>query len=158
MIAEEFLTLLVADAASATPQKTPQQDNGSPCVFVGQGQSKLWVRLQIFLKDDSNLEIVSYESASRTSESITSILDGMLNRATFAVLVLTAEDETYAGSTRARQNAVHELGLFQGRLGFKKVVLLMQDGVEQFSNIAGIIHTVQRGTYRADLLRADTSA
>jgi predicted nucleotide-binding protein len=42
------------------------------------------------------------------------------------------------GQLRARQNVIHEAGLFQGRVGFKKVILLMQDNVEGFSNVAGL--------------------
>jgi predicted nucleotide-binding protein len=52
--------------------------------------------------------------------------------------VLTAEDETVEGLKRARQNVVHEAGLFQGRLGFKKAVVLRQVGLEDFSNVAGL--------------------
>jgi predicted nucleotide-binding protein len=47
--------------------------------------------------------------------------------------VLTAEDETHEGRLRARQNVVHEAGLFQGKLGFTKVALILQNGVEDFS-------------------------
>ena len=65
-------------------------------------------------------------------------MEGMLTDATFAVLILTAEDETAEGSHRARQNVVHEAGLFQGRLGFQRVVMLVQNGLEQFSNVAGL--------------------
>ena len=35
---------------------------------------------------------------------------------------------------RARQNVLHEAGLFQGRLGFARAILLPQDGVEAFSD------------------------
>jgi len=81
---------------------------------------------------------VAYESESRAGDSIVPILEGMLNQATFAVLILTAEDETADGGKRARQNVIHEAGLFQGRLGFKKAILLRQDGLEDFSNVAGL--------------------
>jgi predicted nucleotide-binding protein len=33
---------------------------------------------------------------------------------------------------------VHEIGLFQGRLGFNRAIVLLEDGVEEFSNIHGI--------------------
>jgi predicted nucleotide-binding protein len=57
---------------------------------------------------------------------------------TFAVLVMTAEDETAGGEVRARQNVVHEIGLFQGKLGFNRAVVLVEEGVEVFSNLQGI--------------------
>lgn len=66
------------------------------------------------------------------------MLESLLDKATFAVLVLTADDETPEGGRRARQNVVHEAGLFQGRLGFNRALLLMQLGVDGFSNVDGL--------------------
>ena len=90
------------------------------------------------LEDDLRLATVTYESEARTGHSIVLVLEKILDQATFAVLVFTAEAETEEGRERARQNVVHEAGLFQGRLGFSKAVLLVQDGVEAFTNIAGL--------------------
>lgn len=110
----------------------------SHCVFIGHGRSKLWARLQVFLKDELKLETVCYESEPRVGESIVPILEKMLTQATFAVFVLTAEDQMEEGQARARQNVIHEAGLFQGRLGFDKALLLVQKGLESFSNIDGL--------------------
>jgi predicted nucleotide-binding protein len=52
---------------------------------------------------------------------------------------MTAEDDTAQGSRRARQNVVHEAGLFQGRLGFEKVIILQQREIEEFSDLAGLL-------------------
>ena len=35
-------------------------------------------------------------------------------------------------------NVVHEAGLFQGRLGFTKAIILLEDGCQGFSNIEGL--------------------
>lgn len=111
---------------------------GGGQIFIGHGRSKLWARVQVFLKDDLNLKPLTYEDESRTSESIINILNDFLNKSSFAILIMTAEDETAEGKTRARQNVIHEAGLFQGRLGFDKVIILKQEGLEEFSNIAGL--------------------
>jgi predicted nucleotide-binding protein len=110
----------------------------TPCVFVGHGRSTVWARLKIFLQDELGLQVIYYESESRAGESIIPILEKMLSQATFAILVLTAEDETAAGEKRARQNVIHEAGLFQGRLGFRKAILLRQEGLEDFTNVDGL--------------------
>ncbi|HKR93789.1 MAG TPA: TIR domain-containing protein, partial [Candidatus Angelobacter sp.] len=47
-------------------------------------------------------------------------------------------DETLDHRVLARQNVVHEAGLFQGRLGFPRAIVMLEEGVEEFSNIAGI--------------------
>jgi predicted nucleotide-binding protein len=110
----------------------------APCVFIGHGRSSLWARVQTFLENDLRLKTISYESGSRAGESIVPVLESMLQKATFAVLVMTAEDQGPDGSKRARQNVVHEAGLFQGQLGFNRAILLQQNGVEDFSNVAGL--------------------
>jgi predicted nucleotide-binding protein len=96
--------------------------------------------VQIFLEQELGLKVVTFESETRVGESIVPVLETMLAQAGFAVLVLTAEDETADGARRARQNVVHEAGLFQGRLGFRRAVLLVQDGLEEFTNVAGLQH------------------
>lgn len=42
------------------------------------------------------------------------------------------------GVKTARANVIHEVGLFQGRLGFEKAIVLLEQGCEEFSNIVGI--------------------
>jgi len=118
--------------------KSVSKSEGQGYIFIGHGRSKLWARVQIYLRDDLHLKTIAFEDESRTGETIINILEGFLNKASFAVLIMTAEDETNNGQTRARQNVIHEAGLFQGRLGFDKVIILRQDGVEEFSNIAGL--------------------
>jgi predicted nucleotide-binding protein len=49
----------------------------------------------------------------------------MLDAAAFAFLVMTAEDVRGDGKLQARLNVIHEAGLFQGRLGFRKAIILL---------------------------------
>jgi predicted nucleotide-binding protein len=127
--------MLVSRLRSTSESLPPPK---SPCVFIGHGRSKLWGRLQLFLQDELGLQTVTYEKEARAGLSIVQILERMLRQATFAVLVLTGEDETAEGGKRARQNVIHEAGLFQGVLGFQRAVMLVQKGAEEFSNVAGL--------------------
>jgi hypothetical protein len=111
-----------------------------PCAFIGHGRSRLWALVKTYLEDELQLPTVGYETKSRTGESIVPVLEELLDQATFAILILTAEDETRDATRRARQNVVHEAGLFQGRLGFRRAVLLVQQGVETFTNVDGLQH------------------
>jgi len=133
---KEFRQLFPSTRKAA--EHSSKNEAHSPCVFIGHGRSKLWARLKTFLEDELNLATTAYESRSRVGEQIVDVLNEMLNKADFAILILTAEDETKEGKARARQNVVHEVGLFQGRLGFKRVVMLRQDGLEDFTNVHGI--------------------
>lgn len=62
----------------------------------------------------------------------------MLDSACFAFLVMTAEDEHADGTMQARANVIHEVGLFQGRLGFERAIVLLEEGCSEFSNIVGL--------------------
>ena len=43
-----------------------------------------------------------------------------------------------ASEIQVGPDVVHEVGLFQSRLGFNRAVLLKQEGLEDFTNIAGL--------------------
>jgi predicted nucleotide-binding protein len=62
----------------------------------------------------------------------------MLDQAAFAFLVMTAEDEHADTSLHARENVIHEVGLFQGRLGKRKAIILLEEGCSEFSNVIGL--------------------
>ena len=62
----------------------------------------------------------------------------MLSQAGFAFLIMTAEEERDDGTVHARMNVVHEVGLFQGRLGIRKAIVLLEQGCSEFSNITGL--------------------
>jgi len=111
-----------------------------PCVFIGHGRANAWRRVEAFVKEELRLDCIAFESEPRAGLTITEVLEDMRQKATFAILVMTAEDATLEGGTRARQNVIHEAGLFQGALGFRRAVLLVENGVEEFSNAAGVTH------------------
>ena len=107
-------------------------------IFIGHGQSKEWKELKDFIQD--RLQLPWDEFNRKPIAGITNIarLSEMLDSAAFAFLVMTAEDEQADGSLQARMNVIHEAGLFQGRLGFNRAIVLLEEGCEEFSNIQGL--------------------
>jgi len=107
-------------------------------VFIGHGRSSMWRELKDFVGDRLSLP---YDEFNRVPVAgITNIarLSEMLDAAAIALLVMTAEDEMADGGLQARMNVVHEAGLFQGRLGFSRAIVLLEDGCAEFSNIQGL--------------------
>ena len=107
-------------------------------VFIGHGRSSAWKDLKDFIQDRLRL---SWDEFNRVPVAgITNIerLSQMLDNAAIAFLVMTAEDEHSDGTTHARENVVHEAGLFQGKLGFSKAIILLEESCEEFSNIQGL--------------------
>ena len=107
-------------------------------IFIGHGGSPIWRDLKDHLQDQHGYHVIAYEIGARAGHAIRDILEEMLDESSFALLVLSGEDKSPHGKLRARQNVVHELGLFQGRLGFSRATILLENGTEEFSNISGI--------------------
>jgi predicted nucleotide-binding protein len=107
-------------------------------IFIGHGQNPSWRELKDHLQDKQRLAVEAYETDARAGGSISDVLGLMMRRATFAVLVLTGEVLDVDGKLHARDNVIHELGLFQGRLGFNRAIPLVEDGVAEFSNLHGV--------------------
>jgi len=61
----------------------------------------------------------------------------MARNSTVAILVLTAADQMVDGRYRGRQNVVHEIGFFQGTLGWENAIVVVEEGVELFTNLDG---------------------
>ncbi len=114
----------------------PESDR--PVVFIGHGRSPQWKELKDHLREQHGYPVEAYEIGARAGHAIRDILEEMLEKSSFAILVMTAEDRVRKAHMRARQNVVHELGLFQGRLGFSRAIILLERGVEGFSNMQGI--------------------
>lgn len=109
-------------------------------VFIGHGRSPVWRELKDFLQDRLHLPWDEFNRESVAGIATTERLDHLLNISTFAFLVMTAEDEHTDQTRHARQNVIHEVGLFQGKLGTRKAIILLEDGCQQFSNIHGLTH------------------
>jgi len=107
-------------------------------VFIGHGQSHVWRDLKDFVQDRLKLPWDEFNRVPVAGITNIARLSEMLDAAAVAFLVMTAEDEMADGAIQARMNVVHEAGLFQGRLGFTKAIVLLEDGCQEFSNIQGL--------------------
>lgn len=107
-------------------------------VFIGHGRSAAWRDLKDFLSDRLGLKWDEFNRESPAGMATKERLEEMLDSASFAFLIMTGEDEHADQSMHARENVIHEIGLFQGKLGFRKAIVLLEDGCKEFSNIIGL--------------------
>jgi predicted nucleotide-binding protein len=143
--AEEFLKLAqrvlrpleTAQAVQDIP-RTPQGAVTGKKIFIGHGRSLVWLLLKDFLSNRLNLQCDEFNEQSVAGKATVARLNQMLDDAQFAFLVMTAEDRHANDTAHARENVIHEAGLFQGRLGFERAIILLEQGCAEFSNIHGL--------------------
>ncbi len=126
------------------PPKEEKPPPPKPRIFIGHGNSNQWRDLKDHLHDKHGYDVEAYEVGARAGHAIRDILEDMLSKSSFAILIMTGEDKDEHGKLRARQNVIHELGLFQGKLGFTRSIILLEEETEEFSNIHGI-HQIRYG-------------
>lgn len=107
-------------------------------VFIGHGRSLQWRVLKDFLQDTLGLEWEEFNRIPVAGRSTKERLEQMLDSSSMALLICTAEDEREPGEFHARENVIHEVGLFQGRLSFEKAIVMLEEGCTEFSNIDGL--------------------
>ncbi|MCI4031467.1 TIR domain-containing protein [Dickeya dianthicola] len=107
-------------------------------IFIGHGRSHMWRELKDFVQEKLRLPYDEFNRVPVAGVTNITRLAQMLDQACMAFLIMTAEDELMDGNKQARMNVIHEVGLFQGRLGFERAIVLLEDGCEEFTNINGL--------------------
>ena len=107
-------------------------------IFIGHGRSIVWRDLKDFVQERLRLPYDEFNRVPVAGITNISRLSEMLDAAACAFVIMTGEDEQADGKVQARMNVIHEVGLFQGRLGFTKAIVLLEEGCEEFSNIQGL--------------------
>ena len=112
--------------------------NNQTRVFIGHGHSHVWRELKDFIEDTLKLPTEEFNRISSAGYSTKERLKEMLEVSCMAFLIMTGEDEQADGSFSARDNVIHEEGLFQGKIGFERAIILLEKGCQEFSNIEGL--------------------
>ena len=107
-------------------------------IFIGHGKNSLWEKLRDFLERTLDLNWDEFNRVSPIGLTTQERLSEMMEHASMAFLVLTGDDEDAEGRRHARENVIHEVGLFQAELGPKRAIVLIEEGCEEFSNIKGL--------------------
>jgi predicted nucleotide-binding protein len=123
------------------PEKEAPSQQGaiSGRVFIGHGHSAVWRDIKDFLVDRLGLTYEEFNREPPAGKSNKERLQEMLATSSFALIIMTGEDEAKDGKPRARENVVHEAGLFQAKLGFDRAIIVLEEGCEPFSNIDGLV-------------------
>ena len=122
-------------------QQTTNNDtvsNENKKIFIGHGHSLVWRELKDFIVETLGLEYEEFNRVSPAGKTNKERLKEMLEVCGMAFLIMTGEDEQADGTLRARENVIHEAGLFQGKVDFERAIILLEEGCQKFSNIEGL--------------------
>ena len=111
---------------------------GAVKVFIGHGRSAEWLKLRIFLSQTLNLQCDEFNIEATAGIQTANRIDAMLSAARMAFLVMTAEDQHADKTLHARENVIHEVGLFQAKLGPQRAIVMLENGCSRFSNLDGL--------------------
>jgi predicted nucleotide-binding protein len=134
---ESVLRSCIAELEIDLPQDRATPPHGDR-VFIGHGADPTWREVKDFVVDRLKLAYDEFNREPTAGMTTAERLQKMLDESAFALIIMTAEDEHDDGKQHARENVVHEAGLFQGRLGFRRAIILLEEGCEEFSNIEGV--------------------
>lgn len=125
------------------PQPDPIDPDGPIFVVHGHDQALLHEAVRV-LERGTRREVIVLHEQPNAGQTVLEKFESHAAAASYAVVLLTADDvgAVTGGEPvpRGRQNVIFELGFFFGKLGRKRVAVLLGAGVEQPSDIAGLVY------------------
>jgi predicted nucleotide-binding protein len=109
-------------------------------VFISHGRANDWNEVQNFIEKDLDISTLELAQEANRGRTILQKLDDEASRCSFAVIVMTGDDQDSEGKPKARENVMHEIGYFQGKFGLSAVCLLHEEGTSIPSNIHGLVY------------------
>ncbi len=116
-------------------ERTDGEEDKKPIIFIGHGQSNQWELLKDHFSKTYDYRIEEYETGARAGHAIRDILDEKNSKSSIAFLVLTKEDEQNGQASSARPHLIHETGLFQGKLGYNRAIVLVEEGAGELTDL-----------------------
>ena len=132
----------IKDIINANPEfdiPEPKSTKGDLVFIIHGHDNELKLEVKLLLNDAGVNNIVLHEQPDRGRTIINKLIEETEN-ACYAIALLTPDDFTDDGKTRARQNVILEIGYFIGYLGKERIRILKKDDIEIPSDIQGILY------------------
>ncbi|MGA3288133.1 MAG: nucleotide-binding protein [Bacteroidota bacterium] len=117
-----------------TPTEKPRR------VFISHGRNQDWLQVQVYIEKDVKVQTLELAQEPNKGRTVLQKLGEESDKCSFAVIVMTGDDDLGVGAPRARENVMHEIGFFQGKYGLERVCLLYEEGTNIPSNIHGLVY------------------
>jgi predicted nucleotide-binding protein len=117
-------------------------DNIKVFIIHGHDETRL-LELEKMLKDDFKLTpIILKDQPDGGASTIIEKFELYATQCAYAIALFTPDDQVENGGKKylqARPNVIYELGWFSAKLSRKKVMLILKDGTDIFTDFQGII-------------------
>lgn len=133
MLPDLSVGFLQTDETGSAPQKQPAG------VFLVHDNSSYGPAVRQFVQKNCGLPVYEATVPEAGDPDFAAAMGKRLASCSLAICLLSARDTMSDGSRRVAQNIVHQAGIFQGRYGFGRVAILVEEDCDTFSNIAGLI-------------------
>lgn len=109
-------------------------------IFISHGHSQDWLQVQAYIEKDVKLPTLELAQQPNKGRTVLQKLREESDKCSFAVIIMTGDDDLGTGPPRARENVMHEIGFFQGKYGLERACLLYEEGTNIPSNIDGLVY------------------
>ncbi|MDG1153612.1 MAG: nucleotide-binding protein [Alphaproteobacteria bacterium] len=139
-----------------TSDFTNQQQSPNKKIFIVHGHdTALKSEVARFL-EKGDLEPIILDEQKNNGKTIIEKFEAHTNQCSYAIILLTKDDiggENHTSlNKRARQNVIYEMGYFMGKLGRNKVAIIIDEGIEEPSDIKGISY-IESKNWKFKLLK-----
>lgn len=131
--------ILEVRANSRIGEKEKAQEE-KESIFLSHGNSEEWYKVQSYLEKVLGYQTIELAQQPNLGRTVIQKLDEESSKCNSAIIVMTGDDDIGGEEIRARENVLHEIGFFQGKLGLNSVVLLHEEDVNIPSNIHGLVY------------------
>lgn len=124
-------------------------------IFIIHGHdNEMKKEVQLLLKRAGLDDVVLHECPDKGRTIIDKLIEEG-SSAYYVIALLSPDDKSADGQTRARQNVILEIGYFLGKLGKERVRLLKKGNIEIPSDLHGILYTSfdGAGSWKIKLLK-----
>ena len=147
------------DEEETTVSPAPQQNNAAKKVFIVHGRDEAAKEKVARFLGKLDVEYIILHEQPGQNDTIIQKLEKYAAQVGFAIVLMTADDvgakkgEEDNPKPRARQNVILELGFFMGRLGRDRVCSLVEEGVDNPSDYAGVEYvSLDAGAWKLKLI------
>jgi predicted nucleotide-binding protein len=152
---------MTAESALGSPAAAAVKRTFDGPIFVVHGHSLAALHEAVrVLERGTGREVIVLHEQANSGRTILEKFEDHATDASFAVVLLTADDEGGSREAtdvhfRGRQNVIFELGFFFGKLGRRRVAVLLEANIEKPSDIDGLVYISldQAGAWKQALAR-----